>query len=111
EVRAVWRAMYLMTAEAGHTLLVHLAVDEVIRLHAVLVRRTFREMREGCLTGLMLFQLPEVLQLETLMEADRPIVILTIDGAGERLALGVALQTGVVRPHEVKPCRVDDVRP
>ena len=62
QVRVVRRAVNVVAAEARHALRVHHALDEVVALHAVLVRGAVREVRERRLAELVLFELPEVLQ-------------------------------------------------
>ena len=50
-------------------------------------------------------------QLQPGVIAHRPVVILALDGIGQRLALGVALDAGVVGLHEILPRRIEDVDP
>ncbi len=76
QVRIVFGAMHIVATEAAHAVRVHLAGNEVVALHPVLVRRSVREMRERLLAELVLFQLPEILQILARLEADRPVVIL-----------------------------------
>ena len=59
-------------------------------------------MSEGLLAELVLFELPEVLKILAHFEADGPIVILAVDGIGQRLALGMALDADVVGLHEIE---------
>src|SRR5689334_24281385 len=57
----------------------------------------------------MWLQLPIVRQLQPGMIADRPIVIGALDRVRQRLALGMALYTGVVRLHEILAGGIEDV--
>ena len=52
-----------MTAEAGDAAPVHHALHEVVALHPVLVRRAVGEVRERRLAQLVVFELPEILEL------------------------------------------------
>ena len=94
-------AVDFVATKACHPALIHLTVDEVIGLHPVLVCGPFREMGERLLAGLVLFQLPKVLQFEALMKSDRPIIELPVERIGERLPLRVTLETGIIRPHKI----------
>src|SRR4051794_2450103 len=58
----------------------------------------------------MLFELPEVLQLPALMEADGPVVVMPLDRIRQGLSLRVTLDARVVGAHEIEPGRIDDVR-
>ena len=62
ELRVVIGTVCVMAAEAGDAAAVHQALDEVIALHAVLVCRAIRVVREACLPERELFQLPEIPQ-------------------------------------------------
>ena len=53
----------VVAAEAGDAARVHQALHEVVALHAVLVRGAVGKVRERRLAELVLFELPEVLQL------------------------------------------------
>src|SRR5258708_40135527 len=56
----------------------------------------------------MLFQFPEIGQIETDMEADRPVVIFPGDGILERLSLRVTLDEGVVGVNIIQARRIED---
>src|SRR5262245_34490145 len=58
---------------------------------------------------LVLLKLPKVLQIRALVKTNGPIVVLALNRILQRLPLGVALNTGVVRPNEVELGRVHDV--
>ena len=67
------------------------------------------KVRERRLAELVLFELPEVLQVRALVKADRPVVVLPFDRIRQRLSLRVALDAGVVGAHVVEPRGIDDV--
>jgi hypothetical protein len=81
----------VVAAETGDAARVHNARHKIVALHAILVPGAVREMRESCLTELVFFQLPEILQIQAHMESNRPVIILPFDRALWGLALGVAL--------------------
>src|ERR1700719_3360715 len=95
--------MRIVAAKARNAASIHQAVDEVVALHAVLVRGPVREVREGGLAELVLFELPVVLKIFADIVADRPIVIFALDRVGERLALRMALDTGVAGMDIIEP--------
>src|SRR5689334_6839645 len=97
-----------MTTEAGYAAVVHEALDEVIALHAILVCCAVGKMGEGGFTKFVLFEFPEVVEIQAYMEADRPIVVLAIDRVRQRPSLRMALDAGIVGMHVVEPRRVDD---
>ena len=77
---ALWRgAMDVVAAETGDASSIHEALDEVVRLHAVLFCRPFGKVREGRFAEMVLFQRPEVLQIEPDVKSDRPVVVLPGD--------------------------------
>ncbi len=55
--------MRVVATEAAHTMRVHRALDKIVALHPILMRRAIREVSERLLTGLMLFQFPEILEI------------------------------------------------
>ena len=79
--------MRIVTARAGHAVAIHHALHEVVALHAVLVCRAIREMREGGLAELVFFEVPEILQLFALLESRRPVHVLAFDRVMQRLSL------------------------
>ena len=87
----VIRAMDIVAVKACDATAVHHALHEVIALHAVLVRRAICKMSERSLAEIVLFKLPIILEVESDMEADRPVVVFSFDGTGERASLRVAL--------------------
>ena len=102
-------AMRIVTTEAGDAAGIHQTVDEVVSLHAVLVPGPVREMGEGGLAELVLFELPVIRQPLADIEAHRPIVILSRDRILQWLALGVALDAGVVGVNVVEAGRIKNV--
>lgn len=46
EVRVVFRAMHIVTAKAAHAVGIHLAGNEIVSLHPILVGRAVTKMRE-----------------------------------------------------------------
>jgi hypothetical protein len=55
-------------------------LDEIVTLHAVLVRGAVGEMSKGGLAELVLFELPEIAQVLAGFVADGPIVIDPVEG-------------------------------
>ena len=80
-------AMHVMTVETGDAACVHQALHEIVALHAVLVRGTVGKVRERSLAQFVLFELPEVDQILTHVEADRPIIVFAFDRILPWLAL------------------------
>lgn len=80
-------AMRIVTIEAGDAARIHQALDEIITLHPVLVRRSVGEVGEGRFAELVFVQLPEVPQVQADMKADRPVVVFSFDRIFQRPAL------------------------
>ena len=80
---------------------VHDALHEVVALHAILMRRAVRKVVEGALTKGAVFKFPEILQLQTNVKPNRPVVIPSPYGISQRLSLRVALDAGVSCGHWV----------
>src|SRR5690349_19054595 len=80
-------AVRVVAAEAGHTPPIHQALHVVVALHPVLVCGAVGKMREGGLAKMMLFELPVLAELITLMKTNRPIEIPALDWIAARLAL------------------------
>src|SRR5262245_25504048 len=57
----------------------------------------------------MLLEPPEVAQPSSLLEADRPVVILALDRIAQRLSLRMTLEAGIAGADEIELRRVDDV--
>ena len=58
---------------------VHHALRKVIALHPVLMRGTVREIVEGRLSKVAVFQPPVVLQMKADPVTDRPVVVFAFD--------------------------------
>ena len=85
-----------MATEAGDAAAIHHTLHEIIALHAILVRSAIRKMSEARLAELVLFELPIILEVESGVESDRPVVIFALDGIRERAALRMALDASIV---------------
>src|SRR5689334_19405103 len=96
--------------KAGYAAVVHEALNEVIALHAILVRRAVGKMRERRVTKFMLFEFPEVVEVQAHMEANGPVIVFAIDRVRQRPSLRMTLDAGIVGMHVVEPRRIDDRR-
>src|SRR6185437_3432904 len=96
EVGLVLRAVDLVAVEAADVAVVHDAFREVVALHAIFVRGEVGELVEVGDAGLEIFEAPVVGEALAGDVADGPVVVLAVDGTGERAALAVALDAGVV---------------
>ena len=63
QLRIVFRAMHVVATKTGHPTAVHHALNEIISLHPVLVRRAIGEVCKRSLAQRVLFQLPEIPQI------------------------------------------------
>src|SRR5271168_4416639 len=97
QVGVVIRSVNIMATETAHAVRVHRALHEIVALHPILVRRTVGKMSESLFAQLVLFQLPEILEIQPDLESNRPVVVFTIDGIVPRLSLRVTLNTYVRR--------------
>src|SRR3984893_1193816 len=88
QVGVVARAMDIVAAEAGDTSRIHDTLHKVVALHPILMPCAIRKMGESRVAELMFLELPEVLQIESLTEADSPVVVLPGDWILQRSALG-----------------------
>ena len=111
EDRLIRCAVNIVTAKAGDAAGVHEALHEIVALHAILVRSAVGKVRERLHPELAFLELPEVAQVLTDLEADRPVVILTGDRISERLPLRMALDADVIRVHVIELGWIDDVAP
>ena len=87
QVGGVLRPVHIVAGEAAHALQVHLTLNEVVALHAVLVGRTVRPVGERLLAETMLFQVPEIAQPIAGLVADRPVVVPPFDRVATRPSL------------------------
>ena len=65
QVGVVLGAVNVVATEAAHAVRIHLAGDKIVALHPVLVGGAVREMSEGGLAELVLFELPEIRKVLT----------------------------------------------
>ena len=101
----VVRAVRIVATEAGDAARVHQAGHEVVALHAVLVRRAIGEMGERRLAEFVILELPEVVEVQADVKADRPVIVFALDRVLERPPLRMTLDAGVVRMHIVEAAR------
>jgi hypothetical protein len=99
----------VVATEASDAARVHQALHKIVALHAILMRRAVGEMGETGFAQFVLFQLPIVRQLQSRVIAYCPVVILALDGIGERLALGMALDASVIGLDEILPRRIENI--
>jgi hypothetical protein len=71
----ILRAVRIVTVEAGDAARIHEAGHEVVALHAVLVRRAIRKMRERRLPEFVILKFPEIIQVEAGVKSDGPIIV------------------------------------
>ena len=109
QVGVVFGSMNIVAIETRHAAAIHDALNEVVALHSILVTRPVGEMHEVRFAEFVLLELPEILQVEPLVETDRPIVILSTNRVAERLALGMALDARIGRVHKIESCRIHDI--
>ena len=88
--------MCIVTGGTGDTTAVHDALHEIVALHTIFVRRAVREVVESGLTKRAVFEFPEIPQPRTDVIPDRPVVIFSVNGIGQRLPLRVALYACVI---------------
>lgn len=102
-------AVNLVAIRAADLAVIHIALNEVVPLHPVLVCRHISILIEVGRPGLQFFELPVVRKLLADFKAYRPVIVFALDGVGERLSLAMALNAGIVRSNVVEPIWVDDV--
>src|SRR5579872_4296575 len=98
-----------MAVEASQLAMIHIALNEIVPLHAIFVCREVSILIKIGSPGLKLFQLPVIGQPFTGQEAYRPIEVLVRDWIVERPSLAVALDTDIVAANVVEGLGVDDV--
>src|SRR5580704_12124999 len=98
----------IVAIRAGDAARIHQARDEIVPLHAVLVRGPVREVSETKFAELVLLELPEISQIQADVKADRPVIILALYRILRRPALRVTLDAGVAGVHVVEAGRVED---
>jgi hypothetical protein len=99
----------IVAAEARHAAGIHQALNEIVALHPILVRRAVGEMGERGFAELVLLQLPEFIQVLPNLEAYGPIVVFSGDRIRQRLSLGMTLDAGVAGAHIIETGRVENV--
>lgn len=109
QARRVPIAMYIVTIRAPNFAVVHVALDKVVSLHPVLMRRHVGILIKVRRTGFEVFKLPEVGQTLARQIAHRPIVIFARNWAAERSSLAVALNADVVAPHIIQLAGIYDI--
>lgn len=88
ELRVIPRSMRVVAIEAGDSTPVHYALNEIIALHAILVRGAVGKVEEiGGRSERVFLQFPEILQPQADLVANGPVVIPGVDRIGERPAL------------------------
>src|SRR5215831_18493425 len=107
--RLVLRAVWIVATETRDAARVHEALNEIVALHAVLMRTAVGKVREACFTELVLFKLPKICKVQSDVEADGPIVVLPFDRIVRRTALRMTLDANVVGMHIVEVRGIEDV--
>src|ERR1700733_172185 len=111
QLRVMACAVHIVACCAGHAMTVHHALNEIIALHTVLMRRAISEMREVGLTQRDVVKLPVVHKTKTGMTATRPVIGLSADESRTGPALRMAGNTGIVRSHVAHPGGVQYIGP
>jgi hypothetical protein len=109
QVRLVLITVNVVAVEAAQVPMIHIALNEVIALHAIFVGGAVGVLIKVGGTGFQLFKLPVVGEPIAGEETDRPVVIAAGDGILEGASLGVALHADIVAAHEVQLFGIDDV--
>src|SRR5579862_3186338 len=91
ELRVILRAVRVMARRTRDAPSIHHALDEIVALHAVLVRRAVGIVREVALAEGVRLELPKVLEPQSDVVANRPVIRLPIDKTTTGLTLGMAL--------------------
>jgi hypothetical protein len=89
---------------------IHNALDEIVALHAVLVCGAIGIVRKARFAERVRLELPIVLQPQSDVVANRPVIRFPVDEAGAGLSLGMALDAGVGRSERIGLRRVENVR-
>ena len=109
QFRVVAAAVRVVTAEAGNAAPVHHALHEIVALHAVLMRRAVGKVREARFSQLVIFQLPEILQILPRVVAHGPVIIFPLHRIFERAPLRVARDASVIPAYVVHAARVQNI--
>ena len=103
--RLIFRAVRIVATETRDAARVHEALNEIVALHAVLVRGPVGKMREARFAELVLFKQPKISKIQPNVEADGPVIILSFDRIGQRTPLRMTLDARIVGPHIVEAAR------
>ena len=95
ELGIVLRAVRVMTRRARDAPAIHDALDEIVALHAILVGGAVGKVRERGFAERVRLELPIILQPQSDVVADRPVVRFPVDEAAAWLPLGMALDAGI----------------
>ena len=107
--RLIFRAVRIVATETRDAARVHEALNEIIALHAVLVRGAVGKMGEARFAELVLFQLPKIRKVQSNVKADRPVVVLAFDRICQRAPLRMTLDARIVGPHIIEARGIEDV--
>jgi len=107
--RLVVGAVWIVATETGDPARVHEALNEVIALHAVLVRGSVGKMREACFAELVIFESPKVRKVQSDVKADRPVVVLAVDRIGQGTPLRMTLDANIGRLNNVQASWIHDI--
>jgi len=99
----------LMAIEAADLAVIHVALHEIISLHAVFVGGEIGVLEEVRNSRLGLFKLPIIGEALSGSEADGPIEVFSLDGVLQWTALAMALDADVVGSHEVELAGINNV--
>ena len=102
-------AVRIVATETRDAARVHEALNEIVALHAVLVRGAVGKMREARFAELVLFKLPKIRKVQSNVEADGPVVVLAFDRISQRAALRMTLDAHIVGPHIIEARGIEDV--
>src|SRR5580704_3057894 len=80
QLRIIFGAVNVVATGAGDATAIHHALHEIISLHTIFVRGAIGKMSEGGLAESVLFKFPVILQIQTGVVIDGPVVISAFDG-------------------------------
>ncbi len=92
-------AVHLVAIEAANLAVIHIALHEIVALHAVLVRGEIGEWKKFVTPGFSLLELPVIGEPFARRVANRPVVSTALNRILKRTALAVALHADVVAAH------------
>ena len=91
----VLRAVRVMARRTRNPPAIHDALNEIIALHPVLVCCPVGIVREVAFAERVRFELPIILQPQSDVVADRPVIRFAVNEAAAWLPLGMALDAGI----------------